>query len=212
MGRAEVKVKESFQTPLRGVQQGKPALKGQGSCSGPHSQRVAELDGPPGGLVHLFLKSRQPGAPVLRGTTAGLSPIFRTPTLEECGPPGRAACAPHVPSSAAQPLLCKCESHVARSSVCRPHSGCAAVRVHVGTRLAFLVCVLAVGITARVWVPRLCVHLCGHDRWGAVGSFCFLEQTPLRVRVSWPQWGGAGPGVLAGRGCAVAGSETGYLM
>lgn len=86
-GRAEVKVEESFQTPLRGVQQGKPALKGQGSCSGPRSQWVAELDGPPGGLVHLFLKCRQPGAPVLGGTTAGLSPVFRMPTLEERGPP-----------------------------------------------------------------------------------------------------------------------------
>lgn len=57
-----------------------PALKGQGSCSGLRSQRVAELDGPPGGLVHLFLKSRQPGAPVLR------VPQLGSPTVCRVGP------------------------------------------------------------------------------------------------------------------------------
>lgn len=52
-----------------------------------------------------------------------------------------------------------------------------------------------------------CVHLCGCDRWGAIGSFCFLDPTHLRALESWPQEGGAGPRVLAG--CGVVGSVTG---
>lgn len=65
--------------------------------------------GPPssGGLVHLSPKSRWPGAPMPRATKAGLSPVFRTPTLGECSLSGRVACASVCSQALPRLLLCE---------------------------------------------------------------------------------------------------------
>lgn len=119
----------------------------------------------------------------------------------------------HIRALLPWPLLCGCvrESDVVRVAVCvwiSQQAGsyaCACAYVYVSCFLS--VCLGVLRNSPCLCTLSACVHLCDCDRWGAVGSFCFLDQTHLRALESWPQVGGAGPRVLAG--CGVAGSVTG---
>ena len=144
--------------------------------------------------VHLSLKSRQPGAHTLRGTTAGLSPVFRTPTLQESGlsGPGWVQCALPAHSRSLLPgllwpLLCERsrESDRACPSVCRPHKwACSCVCTYVYL-LSSCVSGCAAGLRMSCTL-RVRVHLCGCGLQGAVGSFLVRLIRQLgRVGPSW---------------------------